>query len=252
MHFESIVLDIESITNSTFNDKAFAKTSWLHKEVGYVQIENESKELVSHNPNTGGRKVLITIEDILEDHTNSEIQDYLFSLDESRLILTLRTGKNKAYYFVDLRNTTTTKIDFDRYATDIQSLKLSPDNKKLSFIHRANIYTYDLSNQEVTQLTTDGSDKIINSTASFRFASVRNSREYQWSPDSKYIAFNQFDTEGVKSFKIINNIDSVFSTVNEIQFIKPGEMLPAVRTGIIEISKKKTTWVKVVGDPRNN
>lgn len=249
---ESIVLDIESITNSTFNLKRPAIASWLYMEVGYVQIENENKELVRYNPSTGERTVLISLDNIIDDIENPKMLNYLFSDDESILLLTLQNGDTKAYYLFDRINSSLTKIDVDKYRADIESIKLSPDNEHMSFIHGANIYVYNFTRKESIQLTMDGSEKIINSTASFRFASVRNSREYKWSPDSRYIAFNQFNTEGVRSFSIINNLDSLYPSVDKFQHVKPGETLPSVRTGIIEVSNRKTTWLNVAGDSRNN
>ncbi len=248
----SQVLDIESLTNGTFRSKGTALGYWLSEESGYVQIENERQELVKYDPGTGRKTVLLSIEDIPEISASSRISDYQFSPDESKVILTLGSGRNREYYITDRKRGSFKKIDLDTYAPDIQSLKLSPDNNYVSFVHGANIYIYDLNSGDVTQLTTDGSDKIINSTASFRFASVQNSREYQWSPDSRYLAFNQFNTEGVRSFTIIDYIDSLYPTFNTFQYVKPGETLPSVRTGIIEISGEKTTWMKIDGDPRNN
>ena len=119
-------------------------------------------------------------------------------------------------------------------------------------IHGANIFVYNIDKKESIQLTTDGSDLIINSTASFNFYASINSLEHEWSNDSRYIAFIQFNTSEVRSFSIINYLDSIYPKTNQFQYVKPGERLPSVRTGVIEVSNKNITWLNIAGDPRNN
>ncbi len=249
---DRVLLNIESISNGSFRSKSPSSAVWLREEVGYTKIENERRTLVLYKPGDNIRSELMSMEAIDNGDSTSVILNYQFSPDESKVLLTLRIGENRVYYILDRADESITKLDIERYSKDIQLPKISPDNNHLSFIYEANIFVYNIDKREVIQLTKDATDKIINATSSVRFASVGSTREYQWSPDSRYIAFNQFNTEGVRSFFIINNLDSIYSTVNEFQYVKPGETLPYVRTGVIEVSTKKTTWLSTEEDPRNS
>ena len=78
----------------------------------------------------------------------------------------------------------------------------SPDGNQVSYIFENNIYVKNLKTGIVSQLTSDGEkNAIINGTTDWvyeeEFAFIK---AYDWSPDSKYIAYLKFDERQVKEF----------------------------------------------------
>ena len=82
--------------------------------------------------------------------------------------------------------------------------KFSPDSKFVSYVYRNNIYTYSLDNGKTEKITHKGlPNKIICGATDWvyeeEFALVQG---YQWSPNSKYIAYYIFDESKVEEFSM--------------------------------------------------
>jgi dipeptidyl-peptidase-4 len=75
---------------------------------------------------------------------------------------------------------------------------------------------------------------------------------FRWSPDGKYIAYWQSDTEGTGWFDIINNVDSLYPTIQRFPYPKAGTTNSAVKVGYVSADGGATTWIDIPGDPRNN
>ncbi len=73
-----------------------------------------------------------------------------------------------------------------------------------------------------------------------------------FTPDGKYIAYWQSNTEGTGVFDIINNVDSIYPTVLHFPYPKAGPTNSAVQVGYLPAEGGTTTWITIPGDPRNN
>lgn len=86
----------------------------------------------------------------------------------------------------------------------------------------------------------------------------RNEEEFglrnglRWSPDGKFIAYWQFDTTGVREFKLINNTDTLHPQITAFAYPKVGETNSACRVGVVKASGGKTRWFRPTTDPRNH
>lgn len=75
---------------------------------------------------------------------------------------------------------------------------------------------------------------------------------FRWSPDGKYIAYWQSDTEGTGWFDIINNVDSLYPKIIRFPYPKAGTTNSAVKVGYVAATGGETTWIDLPGDPRQN
>jgi dipeptidyl-peptidase-4 len=124
---------------------------------------------------------------------------------------------------------------------------------RIAYVHRNNIYVEDLASGRVRQLTDDGSDTIINGTFDWVYEEEFGLRDgYRWSPDGKRIAYWQLDSEGVRSFTLINNTDSLYPELTSFPYPKVGETNSAARVGVIRARGGKTTWLEIEGDSRQH
>ena len=72
--------------------------------------------------------------------------------------------------------------------------KLSPDNRFVSFRRGPDLYTIDVASKAVTRLTTSGSDTLLNGQADWVYPEELDlDTAHWWSPDSRSIAYLQFD-----------------------------------------------------------
>lgn len=117
----------------------------------------------------------------------------------------------------------------------------------------SNLYVEDLASGAVRALTSDGSSTLINGTSDWVYEEELNLRNgFRWSPDSKSIAFWQFDSTGVEQFSIINNTDSLYPKIINIPYPKAGTKNSSVRVGVIPAAGGAPRWIDIPGDPREN
>ena len=70
----------------------------------------------------------------------------------------------------------------------------------------------DLASNNIKQLTTDGTDRMINGTFDWVYEEEFDCRDgFRWSPDSKSIAYWKVDATKIPNFLLINNTDSIYS-----------------------------------------
>ena len=248
---QEVKLNIENITNSSFSVENPEYSSWTIDNE-YVYLDNKAGKLIGYTAGSKEQRVLVSVAGLIGESQNGKIGNYTFSNDGSRVLIHLNHQGKTRIFLVDLKDDIHEELQLDKAPKELRNLKISPDNTMISFIYESNIYVYDVRTKKTTRLTTDGDDKIINSNASFRFASILSSRDHYWSPDSRYIAFNQFDTNDVSIYKIIDNTDSIYPFVKEFQYVKPGKTLPSVKPAIVEVATQNITWPEIGDDFRNS
>jgi dipeptidyl-peptidase-4 len=115
------------------------------------------------------------------------------------------------------------------------------------------MYVERVSDGQVTQLTTDGSETTINGTSDWVYEEELSVRDcFLWSPDGTRIAFWQFDTTGVGVFSLINNTDALYPVVTRFAYPKAGTANSTVRIGVVDVASRGITWMKATGDPRSS
>ena len=129
--------------------------------------------------------------------------------------------------------------------------KFSPDATRVGYVRGNNIYVERLEDGRVTQLTSDGSETIINGTSDWVYEEEFGVRDgFRFSPDGRSVAYWQFDSSGVGIFSLINNTDALYPVVTKIPYPKAGTTNSAARIGVVSAEGGPTTWIKTEGDPR--
>ncbi len=126
----------------------------------------------------------------------------------------------------------------------------SPDETKIAYTREHNLYVLNLETGLERQLTTDGSDLILNGYASWVYyeeilGRASQYKAFYWSPDSERIAYLRFDDEPVPTFPIYHHEgnDRVHGYLEMTRYPKAGDPLPGVQLGVIDLADGKTTWV---------
>ena len=128
----------------------------------------------------------------------------------------------------------------------------SPDNKKVAFTRKNDLYVVDLASGKETRLTNDGSDLILNGYASWVYYEEilgRGShyRAFWWSPDASMIAYLRFDDSPVPEFPLFN-ADGVHGSLEITHYPKPGDPNPLVKLGVAHLNSGKTSWIETNED----
>ena len=110
--------------------------------------------------------------------------------------------------------------------------QFSPDGTKIVFAKMNDLYLYDIVTKNTIQITTDGKkNSIINGITDWvyeeEFAFVR---AFDWSADSKKLAFIRFDESEVPEFSMSIYHKDLYPTVETFKYPKAGEKNATVRT----------------------
>ena len=170
----------------------------------------------------------------------------------------------------------------------VKSYRWSPKGDAIVFLSHDQIYLYDLASHRITQIThqpgAKGGPRLspderwvsYRSHGMLHYLAVRGGRvhrvaargkdvlngeldwvyteelalrsAYAWSPDSRYIAFLQFDERPVHRFPIVNYL-SGRPHVYEQRYPTAGSPNPIVRLGVRDVLTGKTTWLDMAGTP---
>lgn len=123
----------------------------------------------------------------------------------------------------------------------------------MGYVSEHNLYVEDLASGAVTQLTKDGSRKMINGTFDWVYEEEFGCRDgFRWSPDGSRIAFWQVDATKIRDYYMLNTTDSNYSRVIPVEYPKVGEAPSPVKVAVVNISSGATQWMNVEGDPQQN
>jgi len=276
------ILSLDRIFSSEeFDSKGYGPIRWLEDGTGYTTLEDsdteeeskdttledsdaqeeEGKDIVRYDPATGNREILVPSTRLVPRGQSAplEIDDYKWSENGAKLLIFTNTERvwrdntRGDYWVLDLATWDLRKLGGDADESTLMFAKFSPDGDRVAYVSERNIYVQSLKNFRVKRLTSDGSDTIINGTSDWLYEEEFSLRDgFRWSPDGRYIAYWQFDIDGVEKFKLINYTDSLYPKITSFPYPKVGQTNSACRVGVVGTRSARTRWFKVPGDPRNH
>jgi len=156
-------------------------------------------------------------------------------------------------WLYDLRTKTLRQIGGKLSPAGVLHAEFSPDGTHVAFVSGNNLHVESIDGASAVQLTSDGSDLILNGRGDLAYEEeFALGKAFAWSPDSRRIAYWQFDTSGVGIFYLIRNTGGQYSTPVPLRYPKPGTTNSAVRVGVVSIHAPGTRWFALAGDPRDN
>ena len=247
-----------------YNPPTFGPARWLPDGSAYSTVEPSpaggASDIVRYDAATGTRTVLVPGARLLPPGrtTALAINDYAWSADGARLLVFTNTTKvwrqntRGDYWVLDLQSGRLRQLGAAAPASSLMFAKFSPDGTRVAYVRAVNLYVEGSDDGLVTQLTTSGSDTIINGTSDWVYEEELDVRDgFRWSPDGARIAYWQFDTSGVGTFSLINNTDSLYPVVTKIPYPKPGSTNSAARIGVVKATGGETTWMQTPGAARD-
>ncbi len=208
----------------------------------YYSLLNYSK--ASSSVEKYSYQTLEKIKTIVDSKDLKELKyfsSYSFNNDETKLILgtdfkkIFRRSFYGTFYSYDISSKTLQLI-----GKDIQEPTFSPDSKKVTYGKENNLFVKDLTTNKVTQITFDGKKNfIINGITDWvyeeEFAFVK---AFEWSKDSKNIAFLRFDESDVPTFSMDIQGTSLYPTQLVFKYPKAGEKNAKVTLHLYNLNKK--------------
>ena len=244
----------------------FGPARWLPDGTTYTVVERaadraEVADIIRVAAATGARSVLLAGTSLIPVGKSAalDIDDYVWSDDGRKLLIFTNTKKvwrdntRGDYWVFELESRRLHQVGAGGPEASLMFAKFSPDSSMVAYVRDNNIYVEPVAGGNAAQLTADGSETTINGTSDWVYEEELGVRDgFRWSPDSKRIAYWQFDTTGVGIFSLINNTDSLYPVVTRIPYPKVGTKNSAVRAGVVDVRNRTTRWMNVPGDPREH
>ena len=231
-----------------FKTQDWGPARWLKDGSGYTTLEvaerfkdsgaakdaKTIKDIVRYAPESGQRDVLVAAESLIPPGQSKPlpIEDYAWSDDASKVLLftnTKRVWRKKPAAITGCSTVETRelkKLGGEAAPSTLMFATFSPGRPARRLRLPEQSVRAILDNLRITQLTTDGSATIINGTSDWVYEEEFGLRNgFRWSPDGKFIAYWQFDTAGVREFKLINNTDTPLSA-NHLLRLPEGRAKP--------------------------
>ena len=263
------------MSTRTYATPRFGPARWVPGRAAYTTVEpagspGAGMDIVRYDAATGAREVIVPARLLTPTGAarGLAIDDYSWSPDGRRLLIFTNTRKvwrdntRGDYWIVDLDPAKGTSAAAPADGAHLHKLggagpdasllfaKFSPDSARVAYVRANDIYVERLDDGRITRLTSDGSETTINGTSDWVYEEELGVRDaFRWSPDSRAIAYWQFDSTGVEAFTLINSTDALYPTLTRIPYPKAGTRNSAVRIGVISADGGATTWLQVPVDP---
>ncbi|WP_426489946.1 S9 family peptidase [Hymenobacter sp. 102] len=192
----------------TFSARSVPGFNWMKDGRFYSSLSKG--DLVQNDVTTGQSvQTLVAAQDLkLAGQTQPlQVDGYSFNADETKILFSTDTEpiyrrSSKSYFFV-----------YDRASKQLTPLSaggkqlyatFSPDGKRVAFVRDNNLYVTDLATMQETAVTTDGAlNKIINGGTDWVYEEEFSfAQGFQWSPDSRYVAYYTFDESQVPEYNM--------------------------------------------------
>ncbi|NMH27176.1 S9 family peptidase [Flavobacterium silvaticum] len=173
-----------------------------------------------------------------------------YSFDPSEKKILIAVNSNQIYrhsftadYF--LYEIGTKKLE--KLFTGVQEPTFSPDGNKIAYASGNNLFVYDIASKKTTQITSDGKkNSIINGISDWvyeeEFAVVRM---FDWSADSKKLAYVRFDETEVPEFSMTVFEKELYPKTETFKYPKAGEKNALVSLHLFDVSSAKDQSVNL-------
>jgi len=239
----------EITLDQIFGEKIFeAKTvpgfRFMNDGQSFTRLEDN--QIRKYDLLTGDQQEVLF--DVKNESAIEKIEDYSFSADERKILL--RTDSEKIYRhstrdrFFILANDVVKEL----YPDAKQShATFSPDGSQVAFVSENNLFVHDIESGNITQITADGKhNEIINGAGDWVYEEeLVLVRAFEWSPDSKRIAFVRFDESDVPEFTLMNYRDGLYPENVTFKYPKVGEQNSKVQVKIYDRDTDQTLQVDI-------
>ncbi len=212
-------IELDDIIAGKYKSEKIPEFRSMQDGEHYTQIF-QNKAVAKYNYSTGNFVDTLFSVTSVKGVVLKSIDGYILSPDEQKMLVynnvkyRYRRSFTADYYIVDLKRKEIAPLS---EFTPQEAPLFSPNSRYIAFAHENNLHIYKFDFKTEIQITKDGQKgKIINGISDWVYEEeFETTRHFEWSPDSKLIAFNKFREEDVPEFSF-----QTFSDGNE-QFDYP-------------------------------
>ena len=230
--------------------------NWINNgdKFSYVNTNREdgSQEIRTFIPKTKRDELVFDGADLTFPNSENDFEYAAFQWSEDSKYILFKSNFRKVwrnsgisdYYFYSIADKTLKLV-----AKDAQTAELSPNGKMVGYERGGNMFVFDFASKKETQLTDDASEFFYNGRYGWAYEEEFGlAQAWDWSPDSKNIAFWQTDEKEVPIFQMTDYSNEQKEYV-KLKYPEVGDKNPIVRIGVLNITNKTKKWMDVdLGD----
>ncbi len=242
------ILSLDSLWSGTYSAARMESIRSLKDGQSYTLLEENlqknGNQLVQYYYAEPDKKTLLA--DSQHYEQIQSFTDYHFSKNEEKILfeteaMPIYRRSKLAYYWVYNRQTQALEKVRDQ---KIQAPLFSPDASKIAYVFQRNLYLKDLTTSRTTQLTFDGNYQIINGITDWvyeeEFGFVR---AFDWSADSKELAYMRFDESKVPVFSMDIYGTDLYQFSYMFRYPKAGEENATIELFVLDTQSFQKTKV---------
>jgi len=244
-------ITVEEIYRGEFRTKGMDALQSM-KNTNQYTVLNSDRTTRSQQIDLYDFATLKKVSTLLDTKSHTDLADgidsYTFSNDEKQILIAnnsnpiFRHSFTANYYLYNLNSKNLTKV-----LENVQEPTFSPDGTKIAFAKENNLFVYDIASKNTTQITTDGKkNAIINGITDWvyeeEFAFVR---AFDWSADSKKLAYIRFDETEVPQFSMDLYKKDLYPTADTFKYPKAGEKNAVVSLHLFDVTSKVAKTVNL-------
>ncbi len=235
----------------TLNGKSGPRSlNWIDDGNRYSYLSTnettKSEEIRAFDPKSGKDEPVFDAKGMMFPDTSEPFSYQSFSWSSDSRHILFQTRFKRLYrrsgmsdYFVYSVEEKSLKIA----ARNAMTAELSPDGSMVGYERDGNMFVYDFATKTESRLTNDATKEIFNGHYDWVYEEeFGKAQAWSWSPDSKYIAYWQFDESPVPLIQI-SNYEGLHNTWEKIPIPQVGDPNPKVRIGILDVRSRKNVWL---------
>ena len=242
---------VTEIFNGTFRAQGMEELQSLKKSNQYtvLNFDRSSRTMQIDLYDFATLKKTATLIDTKDHKSLPMIDSYTFDATEKLILLACNSNQIFRHSFTAdyyLYNTTTKQLD-KLFDFQVQEPSFSPDGKMIAYAKDNNLFIYNLATKVSTPITTDGKkNAIINGITDWvyeeEFAFVK---AFDWSKDSKKLAYIRFDESEVPEFSMSMFGKDLYPTIETFKYPKAGEKNSVVSLHIYDAALHSTKEINL-------
>jgi dipeptidyl-peptidase-4 len=223
--------------------------NWINggDQYSFIGDESASGSIRTMDPATGEDHPVLAGKSLTYPGSDKKFtyESFQWAHDSKHLVFTtnskqlFRRSKVSDFYVYSLDSSTMTLA-----AKGARGAELSPNGAMMGIVRDGNMFVYDMTSHKEKKLTEDSGDEVFNGYYDWVYEEeFGKAQAWNWSPDSRYMAYWHFNEHGVPIFQM-TNFEGLHPEYEKIPIPDPGDPNPAVKIGVVDVQTGKNVWLK--------